>query len=171
MIGTDIAYLLILINTKKIESMRRIAYYIAPIVLCFIVGWVAMFAQHDALIEWYPLLNKPSITPPNWVFPIAWSIIYICMGLSIGRLIDIGEKGFIGLWFLQLVLNFLWSPMFFMAESPISGLAVILLLDVAVFSYTILSWRISKLASLLFMPYMLWLCLATYLNAYIYLYN
>lgn len=151
--------------------MKRIAFYIAPIVLCFIVGWSAMMLQSESLEMWYPLLNKPSITPPNAIFPIAWSIIYICIGISIGRLIDIGERGFLGLWFLQLVLNFLWSPMFFTLQSPISGLVVIIFLDITVITYAILTWRISKLSSLLTLPYLAWLVLATYLNLYIWLNN
>lgn len=151
--------------------MKRIAFYIAPIVLCFIVGWSAMVLQSDSLEMWYPLLNKPSITPPNAIFPIAWSIIYICIGLSIGRLIDIGERGYIGLWFLQLALNFLWSPMFFTLQSPLSGLVVIIFLDVVVITYAILTWHVSKLASLLTLPYIAWLVLATYLNLYIWLNN
>ena len=103
--------------------------------------------------------------------PIAWSIIYICMGLSLGRLWDLGIRRYRGLWFLQLALNFLWSPMFFFMQSPISGLTIILLLDVAVLSYTIFTWRESRLASLLMLPYLAWLCLASYLNFYIWLFN
>lgn len=152
-------------------SMKRLMKYVLPIILCFAVGWAAMLFQRDALVEWYPLLDKPSITPPNAVFPIAWSIIYICMGLSYGRLWDLGNHRFRGLWFLQLSLNFLWSPMFFFMQSPVSGLAIILMLDIAVLSYTIFTWHISRLASLLMIPYLVWLCLATYLNFYIWLFN
>lgn len=151
--------------------MRRFFKYLLPILLCFAVGAAAMYFQREALAEWYPTLDKPAITPPNAVFPIAWSIIYICMGLSLGRLWDLGDKRFRGLWFLQLALNFLWSPMFFFMQSPISGLAIILLLDIAVVSYTIFTWSTSRLASLLMLPYLAWLCLATYLNFYIWLFN
>ena len=93
------------------------------------------------------------------------------MGLSIGRLIDKGHRGFLGLWLLQLTLNFLWSPMFFTQQSPIAGLVVIIFLDVAVLTYTILAWRANRLASLLMLPYLAWLTLATYLNLYIWLNN
>ena len=57
--------------------MKRLFIYVGPILLCFIVGWISMLFQSDSLVEWYPLLNKPSVTPPNFVFPIAWSILYI----------------------------------------------------------------------------------------------
>lgn len=151
--------------------MKKVLYYALPIVLCFIVGWAAMLFQRESLAEWYPTLAKPEITPPNSMFPIAWSIIYVCMGLSIGRLLAKGDRRFVTLWLLQLILNFLWSPMFFTLQSPIAGLAIIIMLDISVLSYTIVTWRASRLASLLMLPYLAWLGLASYLNFYIWLYN
>lgn len=151
--------------------MKRFLRYLLPIVLCFVVGWISSIFQRDALIEWYPYLNKPNITPPNTLFPIAWSILYICSGLSFGRLWDLGEKRYTGLWFLILALNFLWSPMFFFVESPISGLAIILMLDIAVLSYVLLTWRSSALASILMIPYLAWVCFASYINFYVWLFN
>ena len=151
--------------------MKRLSLYLLPIILCFIIGWLSMIIQSDALIEWYPKLDKPSITPPNSLFPIAWGIIYICMGLSLGRLLDIGERRFIGLWFLILVLIFLWTPMFFALRSPISGFAIILILDIATLSYIVFTWLASRFASLIMVPQLLWLLFATYLNFYIWLFN
>ena len=151
--------------------MKRLSLYLLPIILCFIIGWLSMIIQSDALIEWYPQLDKPSITPPNSLFPIAWGIIYICMGFSLGRLLDIGERRFIGLWFLILVLIFLWTPMFFALRSPISGFAIILILDIATLSYIVFTWLASRFASLIMVPQLLWLLFATYLNFYIWLFN
>lgn len=151
--------------------MRRIAIYTLPIILCFIVGWIGMLFQSEALVEWYPYLIKSSATPPNIVFPIAWGILYICIGISLGRVIDKGYNRFVGLWFLQLALNFLWSIAFFYMQSPISGLVIIILLDVAVLSYTIVTWSASRLASIIMIPYLMWLGFASYLNFYIWLYN
>lgn len=151
--------------------MKRLLHYLLPIALCFAVGWISMIFQSEAIVEWYPTLDRPSITPPNITFPIVWSILYIFSGLSIGRLWDKGNRDYAGLWFLILGLNFLWSPMFFFMESPISGLVVILMLDIAVFSYTVLTWPISRFASIIMIPYLAWLTLATYLNFYIWLFN
>ena len=159
------------VNIINNTLMKRFLRYLLPIVLCFVVGWISSIFQRDALIEWYPYLNKPSITPPNTLFPIAWSILYICSGLSFGRLWDLGEKRYTGLWFLILALNFLWSPMFFFVESPISGLAIILMLDIAVLSYVLLTWRSSALASILMIPYLAWVCFASYINFYVWLFN
>lgn len=152
-------------------KMKRLSLYLLPIILCFITGWLSSIMQSDALVEWYPQLDKPSITPPNAVFPIAWGIIYICMGLSLGRLLDIGERHFIGLWFLILALAFLWTPIFFLMQSPISGFAIILILDIATFSYIVFSWIASRFASIIMIPLLLWLLFATYLNFYIWLFN
>lgn len=151
--------------------MKRLSLYLLPIILCFIIGWLSMIIQSDALVEWYPQLDKPSITPSNSLFPIAWGIIYICMGLSLGRLLDIGERRFLGLWFLILVLIFLWTPMFFALRSPISGFAIILILDIATLSYIVFTWLASRFASLIMVPQLLWLLFATYLNFYIWLFN
>ena len=151
--------------------MKRLLHYLLPIALCFVVGGISMIFQSEAIVEWYPTLDRPSITPPNIVFPIVWSILYIFSGLSIGRLWDKGNRDYVGLWFLILGLNFLWSPMFFFMESPISGLVVILMLDIAVFSYTVITWSASRFASIIMIPYLAWLALATYINFYIWLFN
>lgn len=151
--------------------MKRIVIYALPIVLCFIVGWMGMLFQSEALVEWYPYLAKSSASPPNIAFPIAWTILYICMGLSLGRILDLGHNRFVGLWFLQLALNFIWSIAFFYMQSPIAGLVVIILLDVSVLSYSLLTWNDSKFASIIMIPYMIWLGFATFLNFYIWLFN
>lgn len=151
--------------------MKRFSRYLLPTLLCFVVGWIASIFQSDALVEWYPYLVKPSATPHNSLFPIVWSLLYICAGLSYGRLWEVGEARFVGLWFLILGLNFLWSPMFFYMQSPISGLAVILLLDIALLSYIILTYRSSRFASIVMIPYFVWVCFATYINFYVWLFN
>ena len=152
--------------------MKRFAFYLLPILLCFAVGLSASYFQSDSISEWYPLLNKPALTPPNGAFPIAWSIIYICMGLSLGRLIERGaDKTLSVLWGIQLVVNFLWSLLFFAFRNPFLGLIDILLLDILVWIYISRAYRKEKAAALLFVPYFLWLLLATYLNGYVYLYN
>ncbi len=152
--------------------MKRIMMYFWCVVLCFTVGLSASYFQAYSLEVWYPLLNKPAITPPNVVFPIAWGIIYLAMGISLGRLITTRcSRGLIMLWSAQLVVNFLWSILFFLLRSPLLGLIDILILDVLVIVYIRESWRCDKWASWLFAPYILWLALATYLNLYIYLYN
>ena len=129
------------------------------------------YIQGEALVEWYPTLTKSPISPPAIVFPIAWSILYLLIALSVGTLLEKGDFSVLRLWLLQLLLNFLWSVMFFALRSPFLGLLCILALDVTVFAYIIYTAGRRPAASWLFVPYMLWLIFATYLNGYIYINN
>lgn len=154
--------------------MKKIIPILIAILVCFGIGFTASYFQSESILNWYPTLNKPSLTPPNMAFPIAWSIIYLCMGISIGLLWNVQtvrRKIIIRLFGLQLLFNFTWSIFFFYFRSPLLGFANILLLDVFVIYYMIESYPVKKTSSWLFVPYVLWLLFATYLNGYILIYN
>lgn len=151
--------------------MRKFLAYFIPVLLCFAVGLLSSYVQSSAIEEWYPTLVKSPITPPNMAFPIAWSIIYLFVGLSIGCLLVRGDMSVVRLWILQLVVNFLWSVLFFAMRSPLLGLIDILILDVLVFTYIVYAAGRRKLAAWLFAPYFVWILFATYLNGYVYLHN
>lgn len=154
--------------------MKRLLNLLLPVVVCFMVGFTASYFQSDAIESWYPYLNKPALTPPNAVFPIAWGIIYVCMGISIGLILNSKDKkkNFFSILFgIQLFLNFLWSLSFFYLQNPLLGLINIVLLDLAVLYYILKTYPAQKASALLFIPYALWLFFATYLNAYILVYN
>uniref|UniRef100_UPI003AB65A64 TspO/MBR family protein n=1 Tax=Barnesiella intestinihominis TaxID=487174 RepID=UPI003AB65A64 len=83
--------------------MKKVWNYLWPVLLCVVVGITAGFFQRSAIEEWYPLLHKPSITPPAIVFPIVWSILYVLMGLSLSFLIKRkSAKWLIAVWGAQL---------------------------------------------------------------------
>lgn len=154
--------------------MRKIIHFIIPIAICFIVGLTASYFQSDSISSWYPTLNKPSLTPPNIAFPIAWSIIYLLMGISIGLILnsDYKKKGvLIVLFAVQLFFNFTWSIVFFYMQNPLLGLINIIILDILIIYYVIKSSRINSISAWLFTPYLLWILFATYLNGYISYYN
>lgn len=154
--------------------MRKILNIIIPVVVCFLVGLIASRFQTESIENWYPYLNKPSLTPPNIAFPIAWSILYLLMGISIGLVLNsnvAGKKEIISLFVIQLVLNFSWSISFFYLQNPLFGLVNIVILDVFVILYIVKTYRVLKSSSYLFMLYLLWILFATYLNAYIFFYN
>ena len=154
--------------------MKKFQWIVIAVIVCFAVGYSARWFQADALIEWYPLLDKPSITPPNWVFPIAWAFIYLCMGISVGLLQPVEKDrrhGLLVIFTAQLLLNFLWSITFFAFRSPMLGLINIIALDYAVVAYIDRSSKVNTLSAWLFAPYALWLLFATYLNGYIYYAN
>ena len=151
--------------------MKKILAYFIPILLTFAVGALGYYLQGDALEEWYPHLVKSPLTPPAIVFMVAWSVLYLLIGLSAGTMLVRGDVSVIRLWLLQLLLNFLWSVCFFALRSPFMGLLVILALDVVVFAYIVFAAGRRTAAAWLFVPYLLWLIFATYLNGYIYINN
>ena len=151
--------------------MKKFLAYCLPVLVAFVVGAIGSYIQGEALVAWYPYLIKSPITPPAIVFPIAWSVLYVLMGISIGTMLARGDMSLVRLWLLQLLLNFLWSVCFFALRSPLLGLLVILALDVATFAYIIYAAGRRSVAAWLFVPYMLWLIFATYLNGYIYINN
>lgn len=154
--------------------MKKIAYLIAPVILCFLLGFIAGEAQRVALTEWYPHLVKSPLTPPNLAFPIAWGILYLLMGLSIGLVLNSESpqrRSLITLFSLQLLFNFLWSILFFTLQNPLLGFVDILLLDSLVLIYIYKSYQSHRISSILFWPYAGWILFATYLNLYIVLYN
>lgn len=152
--------------------MKKITLYLLPILLCLLIGFLGSRFQSSALTEWYPLLNKSALTPPNLAFPIAWGILYICMGVSLGRLLVQGKgKGIISVWVTQLIFNFLWSIFFFYFRNPLIGFVDIVVLDLLVIAYIFLAARRDRAAAWLFVPYLLWLLLATYLNGYVLMNN
>lgn len=144
------------------------------VLVCFVVGLTASYFQREALALWYPILEKSSLTPPNIVFPIVWSILYLLMGISVGLVIGSGHphrRAVMWIFIVQLVLNFMWSILFFYMCNPLWGLIDIVLLDVVVLLYMARSYSVHRAASYLFVPYVLWLVIATYLNGYILMNN
>ncbi len=154
--------------------MKNIGYFVVPILAGFFVGYLSSQVQADAIISWYPTLNKPSLTPPNSIFPLAWSVIYILSGISLGlvlRTTDLRKPTLIVLFAIQLILNFLWCLIFFNMRNPYGGMAIIVLLLAILLAYTALAWRVNKASAWLYLPYIVWVSFATYLNGYIWLNN
>lgn len=144
--------------------------YIWPIILCLGLGALAGWLQRDAMTAWYPALLKPAGTPPNILFPIAWGIIYVLMGISAGRVLTAPggpQHETMTIWGIQLEVNFLWSLLFFLCRSPLLGMIDIVVLDALVVLYMVRSRQVRQDAMWLFVPYLCWLLYATYLNAWI----
>ena len=154
--------------------MQKTASIIISVLICFLIGISASYFQADAIQSWYPLLNKPELTPPNFVFPIAWSLLYLCMGISIGLIVSSDEEkksNLIKLFGFQLFFNFMWSILFFYFQNPLLGFIDIILLDITVTLYLLKAYQKHKVSSLLFVPYALWIYFASYLNGFVLLYN
>jgi tryptophan-rich sensory protein len=117
---------------------------------------------------WYMMLAKPSVTPPGWVFPIAWTTLYVLMGLALAIVINARGNRFrrlaIALFAVQLALNLAWTPLFFGAHQVWAALAVIVLMLVAGIATTLVFGRIRKAAAWLMVPYLVWISFAGMLN-------
>lgn len=121
---------------------------------------------------WFAALAKPSFNPPNWVFAPVWSTLYVMIGVAGWLAWTHGRSSpAMKLWWLQLVLNFCWSPVFFLLHRTGLALAIILLLLGAIWAFVAVTARRLPAAALLFVPYGLWVLFATALNAAIYLLN
>ena len=135
---------------------------ILPLVLGIIVSAFVDF-------NIYGSLNKPDLAPPAVVFPIAWSILYVLMGISL--YMNRNNKRNMVTFFIQLMLNYLWVFIFFGMQSWLGGFIVIILLDVMIL-YTILEfYKENKLSAYMMIPYLLWCVFASYLNFQIFLLN
>lgn len=137
--------------------------------LCFIVGGLGSLATSQAIIDWYPALNKPSWNPPSWIFGPVWTTLYSMMALA-AWLVWKKDKRFSGaplaliLFFLQLALNGLWSFLFFGMRSPAWALIDIALLLITLALTTWAFFAQSKPAGLLMLPYLAWTGFAAILN-------
>ena len=114
---------------------------------------------------WYDSLKKPSWTPPNWLFPVAWTTLYLCMSLAAMRVALLPGTGqALAFWSLQIALNTLWTPVFFGLRRLGAGMVIIVLLWLAVAATMLAFWGHDWVAGLLFAPYLLWVTIASALN-------
>lgn len=145
------------------------------IVLCLIVEIIAGLWTRETVLTWYPTLLKPSWTPPNWVFGPVWTSLYILIAIAgwlLYRAKPSQERTLaLTLYGSQLALNFMWSFLFFSLRSPILGLIDILLLCLLIFLTIAKAWPVRPLASLLLIPYLIWVMYATSLNGAIWWLN
>lgn len=154
--------------------MKRSISVLIWIIVCLFLGFMSSLMQSTALSDWYPGLVRSPLSPPDWLFPVAWTVLYILMGISVGLLYGIRSiytRMLYILFVVQLVLNILWSFFFFYMRSPTLGFMNILLLDMFVLLYFIGAYVVNRASALLMLPYILWLLFATYLNGYIMIYN
>jgi translocator protein len=129
-----------------------------------------------AIPEWYRLLDKPSFSPPNWVFGPVWTILFILMGIAVYFIYRHGIRSIqirdaVLVYGVQFFFNLLWSYLFFGLRSPALGLSGILVLWVSIAATMKLFYKIEKVSAYLLIPYFLWVSFATLLNAAIYILN
>ncbi|WP_255198287.1 TspO/MBR family protein [Halorarius litoreus] len=148
---------------------------LVAVLLVEAVGLTSGALTASEITGWYATLQQPALTPPNWVFGPVWTLLYALMGVSLAlvwrerasRTAKIG----IGLFVVQLALNFAWSLVFFGAQSPFGGLVVIVPLVGFILATIVVFDRVDRRAALLLVPYLLWSSFATYLTYSIWVLN
>lgn len=154
--------------------MKKSLSIIIAVAVCLLVGWASSLLNSSPIDTWYPMLEKSSFTPPNYVFPIVWGILYILIGVSVGLLYNvhnISKRPLLLLFAAQLLLNMSWNFFFFYMQSPILGFVNLLILVILGIAYFIGTMWIKRSSALFFLPYLMWILFATYLNFYIVAYN
>lgn len=150
--------------------MRKLIYAFTFIALTLAIGMVIGILNPPG--EWYAALNKPFFSPPNWIFAPAWTALYVIIGFVGWRIWTYRRNSSaMRLWFTQMILNFIWSPVFFGLHLPALALVIIVMTALAILSFILSSWTRDKVSALLFLPYLFWVSFATLLNAAILILN
>lgn len=157
----------------RFEELPRL---LRSLLLPLAAGGIGSLATADSLRTWYPTLKKPDFTPPNRLFGPAWSTLYLLMGFAYFLVArrslppDVCRQ-VQRVYGLQLGLNALWSFLFFGRRSPLAALVEIVFLWIAIVLTIVTFARISRIAALLLIPYLLWVSFAAVLNAAIWRLN
>lgn len=148
--------------------------FVISITICQFAGVIGYIFTASSVTNWYVTLEKPDFTPPGWIFGPIWVALYFLMGISlyllwINKTKD-NRKAFT-VFAVQLILNASWSILFFGLKSPLYGLIDILLLLAAIILTILFLYKVSVLAMVLLVPYLVWVAFATILNYNILLLN
>ena len=115
--------------------------------------------------DWYKGLDKPKWTPPDWVFPIAWTIFYFALAFSGARVASLPENEFAtAFWSLHIALNTLWTPAFFGSRNLKAGMVIIVLMWLATAGMIYNCFIVDQFAGIILIPYILWVTVASALN-------
>ena len=154
--------------SQQPRPVRSTLFLIVLVALPLFVGFAGGLFTSSSIDSWYVELTKPEWNPPNWIFPVVWTTLYILMGFAswlVWRRAGFAAVRFtFGLYFVHLGLNLLWSILFFGLQNPPAALIEIFILLGSIVLTAVLFARISRLAGLLFVPYIAWVSFAAFLN-------
>ena len=154
--------------------MNKWIKLIASVLICLAAGIIGSIFTMPSIPTWYASLNKPSFAPPNWVFGPVWTTLYILMGISLYLILNKGLKNVrmqVIIFGVQLVLNAVWSFLFFGLQSLLYGLVGIILLWISIVITIFSFFKLSRKASFLLIPYIAWVSFATIANYYLLILN
>jgi len=164
----------------KSSGPHRLGTLALFVLACEAVGFIGSIFTLQSIPSWYAALIKPPFNPPDWLFAPVWAILYALMGIAAFFIWEhangAGKRdgracAALNMFGVQLILNALWSAVFFGMHSPLLGFIVILLL---LFAIVLATWRFYSIdlrAFWLMTPYLLWVCFAALLNFYIFALN
>ena len=161
-------------DVMKINNIKvKWKQLIISIAISLGVGALSGYLTKDSM-SMYQALVKPPLTPPGWVFPVVWTILYVLMGIS-AYLIYISDSKekvqTLQIYAIQLMLNFIWSLAFFNMQAYLLAFVILLLLWISIFTMIKKFYEIDPIAGKLQVPYLLWVTFAGYLNLAIYFLN
>lgn len=157
--------------------MNKTVKIIIALIVCLAVGYSASLVTRPSVESWYPTIEKPFFNPPNWIFMPVWTILYIFMAVAAGLVWDkINEqtekvKKALLFFLIQLILNSIWSYLFFGLKNPMLALIEIVILWLMIYETYLKFIKINKIAAYLLIPYLAWVAFATVLNASIWWLN
>jgi len=156
--------------------MKKYLKLVASIVICQMAGILGAVFTSNSVDTWYSTITRPDIAPPNWIFGPVWTTLFLLMGISLYIVWNKGlqtreSKVAVSVFGLQLVLNTLWSIIFFGLHNPGLAFIEIIFLWISILASIILFYRISKVSAYLLIPYILWVSFAAFLNYNIWILN
>ena len=158
-------------NDKKVNTKELAAAIALPLA----VGGVSALLSKNGMKE-FASLRQPPLSPPGWVFPVVWTVLYAMMGAASYEVYasdvhDIRRRRALTVYLSQLAANFLWSIVFFALGAHLAAFWLIVLLWLLIVVCMLMFYHISQKAGRLMIPYALWVCFAAYLNLGVYLLN
>lgn len=155
--------------------MKKWKPYIIAVLAVEAIGALISWLTKSGVDRYIQTVAKPPLTPPSFVFPIVWGILYALMGISIARIWLKPEseqrKQSIVIFLLQLAVNLIWTVVFFNLEAFGAAFLIIMLLWVLIIAMIRSFWKIDPLSAKIQIPYLLWVTFAAYLNAAIWYLN
>lgn len=151
------------------DKLSRAVSLIVAIAIPLLIGAIGSIFTQASVSDWYLTLEKPFFNPPGFVFPIAWTYLYISMGLASWFVWDKKETSVLTnkallVYGVHLIFNLMWSYLFFTLKNPLFAFIEILILLALIVYTTRLFFRISPIAGWLMVPYIGWVSFATLLN-------
>jgi translocator protein len=148
---------------------KKVLLFVIALGICLLAGYIGSYYSTPEIPTWYAGLEKPDLTPPSWVFGPVWTVLYIFMGISLYWVLETGVKsqdaklGMI-LFIFQLLLNVIWSYIFFNLHSTFFSFLIIIMLWAVLLCTIVQLFRVSIPASVILVPYFCWISFAAYLN-------